>query len=119
MNYRKIIILILCLTKMALPNSFNPAGFAKNAALVGNKAANLIELQKLVDYLNRSGKYFAVPPFFAIYNEEVQSFLNSIKMPENSDQTVLQFINQQLELFKQQQPKDKTAFDSRSKRNSL
>lgn len=99
--------------------SFNLTEFAKNSAAFGNKAANLVELEKLVNYLNRAGKYFAVPTFFHISNDEVQNFLNSTKMPDNADQTVLHYINQQLELFKQQQPQDKTALTSQAQATLL
>lgn len=78
--------------------TFNSTSFNQNAALYGNKAANLIELKK----------NFLVPHFFLISDTQVKQFLNSIQITTNGNETVLQFINHQMEIFSEVQPRDKT-----------
>lgn len=77
----KRIVLILLLMVFGIasamtPVGFNQAVFNSNATKFGNKAANLIELEKLAITLNQKkpGR-FAVPAFFPISNDVIQAYL--------------------------------------------
>lgn len=96
---RIILFCIICPTNGIA--KFNQASFDSYAAEYGYKAANLNELTKILPSLNSKmpGRY-KVPAFFPISNKEVQEFLSKSMMPDKSS-TVMEFINKQLEKFKQ------------------
>lgn len=79
----KRIVLILLLAHCGItsgmtqpPLTFNKTVFDSNTTKFGNKAANLIELEKLATILNQKkpGR-FAVPAFFPISSDVIQAYL--------------------------------------------
>lgn len=84
---------------------FNETAFNQNAALYGNKTANLIELKKIADYLNslQSSKMFEVPTFFGLSSLDIITYLQQKPYEQTN---AWDYILSQWRLFTVNQEKD-------------
>ena len=91
--------------------SFDRASFNQYAAQFGNKTANLHELGRIASALNSEQpgikNRYEVPSFLGISHDEVVQYLVSVPFDETI--STLDYIKQEWERFKQQQPRGATA----------
>jgi len=96
---------------LSLSISFDRASFNQYAAQFGNKTANLHELGRIAMALNQEQpgikNRYEVPSFLGISHNEVVQYLTSV--PFDEARSTYDYIRQEWEQFKQQQPRGATA----------